>query len=297
MTDRLAELHVHLEGTVRRKTAIALASAHGLPAPPPYEYSTLPEFLSIYGVVCRAMTTREDFEGVILEHARSMSEQGIAYAEISFNPGLHPGDGWIDGVTSGRRRAEEEHGVQIAWLVEMVRGAPPADSERALEIALATEGVVGIGLVGDESISAVRIAPLIERARGAGLGFMPHAGQVGGPGVVREAVEVLGAARVAHGVSAAGDPELMALLAARSICLCVCPSSNAHVGLRPDYRRLAAAGIPLTVNTDDPAFVPTTLPRELDIAEKRHGLRREALVAASWQRRFTGPAKKQTSRG
>ncbi|HSP08321.1 MAG TPA: hypothetical protein VLU92_01850 [Candidatus Dormibacteraeota bacterium] len=297
MTARLAELHVHLEGTVRRQTAIALASAHGLPAPPPYEYSTLAEFLSVYGVVCRAMTTNEDFERVILEHARSMSEQGISYAEISFNPGLHPGDGWIDGVTSGRRRAEEEFGIEIAWLVEMDRGAPRADSERALEIALRTEAVVGIGLVGDESISAVPIAPLIERARGAGLGFMPHAGQVGGPEVVREAVEVLGATRVAHGVAAAADPELIRLLAARSICLCVCPSSNAHVGLKPDYAKLAAAGIPLTVNTDDPAFVETTLPRELDIAEKQHGLRRDALVAASWQYRFAGPVKKQGPRG
>ncbi len=291
MIDRLAELHVHLEGTVRRETAMALAKAHGLPAPPPYEYSTLTEFLSVYGLVCQAMTTKEDFERVILEHARSMSEQGIAYAEISFNPGLHRGDGWIEGVTSGRRRAEKEHGVEIAWLVEMVRGAPPGDSERALEIALSTEAVVGIGLVGDESISAVSIAPLIERARGAGLGFMPHAGQTGGPDVVREAVELLGAARVAHGVSAAGDPELMTLLAERAICLCVCPSSNTHVGLRPDYRKLAAARIPLTVNTDDPAFVPTTLSRELEIAEAQHGLSRGALVAASWQHRFTRPVK------
>ncbi len=292
MTERLAELHVHLEGTVRRETAIALSAAHGVPAPPPYKYSTLAEFLAIYGVVCRAMSTVEDFERVILEHARSMSQQGIAYAEVSFNPGLHPGAGWLDGVASGRRRAEKELGVEIAWLVEMVRGAPAAASERALDIALSTEAVVGIGLVGDESISAVSIAPLIERARGAGLEFMPHAGQVGGPEVVREAVEVLGAVRVAHGVSAARDPELMALLAERDVCLCICPSSNAHVGLRPDYGKLAAAGIPVTVNTDDPAFVPTTLPRELDIAESQHGLIREALVAASWRHRFTGRVKK-----
>ncbi|MGA7911429.1 MAG: hypothetical protein WCC30_07775 [Candidatus Dormiibacterota bacterium] len=292
MSERLAELHVHLEGTVRRETAIALASTHGLPAPPPYEYSTLAEFLSIYGVVCRAMTSKEDFERVILEHAQSMSQQRIAYAEISFNPGLHPGEGWLEGVTSGRRRAEQELGIEIAWLVEMTRGAPDAESRRALEVALTTEAVVGIGLVGDESISAISIAPLIERARGAGLGFMPHAGQAGSPEVVREAVEVLGATRVAHGVSAARDPGLMALLAERDVCLCVCPSSNAHVGLRPDYGKLAGAGIPVTVNTDDPAFVPTTLSRELDIAETQHGMSRETLVAASWRHRFTGRVKK-----
>lgn len=292
MTERLAELHVHLEGTLRRDTAIALSSAHGLPPPPAYEYSSLAEFLAMYGQVCRSMATKEDFERVILEHAQSMSQQGIAYAEISFNPSLHPGTGWLEGVTSGRRRVEKELGIEIGWLVEMVRGGPAVDSERALEIALTTEAVVGIGLVGDESISAASIAPLIERARGAGLGFMPHAGQAGGPEVVREAVEVLGATRVAHGVSAAGDPDLMGLLAKREICLCVCPSSNARVGLRPDYAKLAAAGIPLTVNSDDPAMVPTTLLRELEIAETRHGLSREALVAASWEHRFTGRVEK-----
>jgi len=292
MTVRLAELHIHLEGTLRRETAISLCLGHGHPAPPSYEYSTLAEFLAVYGQVCRSMATKEDFERVILEHAQSMSEQNIAYAEISFNPSLHPGVDWLDGVTIGRRRVEKELGIEIAWLVELVRGAGMEDNQLALEIALGTEAVVGIGLVGDESISAASIAPLIERARGAGLGFMPHAGQVGGPGVVREAVEVLGATRVAHGFSAAGDPGLMGLLADRSICLCVCPSSNAHVGLRPDYGKLAAAGIPLTVNTDDPAFVPTTLPRELDIAEKEHGLNRDALVAASWQHRFRGRLKK-----
>jgi adenosine deaminase len=297
VTARLAELHVHLEGTLHRDTAIALSSGHGFPSPPPYEYSTLAEFLAIYGQICRSMTTKEDFERVIYEHARPMSQQNITYAEISFNPGSHPGVDWLEGVTDGRERVKKELGIEIAWLVEMVRGAPAEDNERALTIALTTEAVVGIGLVGDESISAASIAPLIERARGAGLGFMPHAGQAGGPEVVREAVEVLGATRVAHGVSAAGDPDLMGLLAKREICLCVCPSSNARVGLRPDYRKLASAGIPLTVNTDDPAMVPTTLLRELEIAETHHGLSREALVAASWQHRFTGRVRQQQPRG
>lgn len=288
VTLRLAELHIHLEGTLRPETAASLSASHGLPPPPAYEYSTLTEFLAIYARICRSMVTAEDFERVIREHAQSMAQQNIAYAEISFNPSLHPGDGWLEGITRGRRLARDEHGIEIGWLVEMVRGPSMQDNQRALDIALATEGVVGIGLVGDESISAVSIGRLLERARDAGLGFMPHAGQAGGPEVVREAVEALGATRVAHGVSAAGDEELMRVLAARDVCLCVCPSSNARVGLKPDYRKLAAAGIPLTVNTDDPAMVPTTLTRELDLAEKQHGLDPAALTAAAWRHRFTG---------
>src|SRR4029077_7784655 len=106
---------------------------------------------------------------------------------------------------------------------------------------------------------------------------------------VWEAIGPMGATRVAHGVSAAGDPALMQALADRGICLCVCPSSNARIGLTPDYRALAEAGVPLTVNTDDPAMVPATLPGELDLAAKRYGLSREALIAAAWKHRFAAP--------
>jgi adenosine deaminase len=286
LTVLLAELHVHLEGTVRYETAIALAAQHGMDPPPAYEYSDLPGFLAMYGQVSRCMATSQDFERVIVEHGEVMSRQDIAYAEISFNPSLHPADGWLDGLTLGRRRVKDELGIEIAWLVEMVRGAPIEVNERSLAIAVALEGVVGIGLVGDESIPGAAIGRLIESARGAGLGFMPHAGQSGGPHVVREAVEALGATRVAHGIAAAGDAGLLRLLADRNVCLCVCPSSNARIGLRPDFKKLSDHGIPLTVNTDDPAMVPTSLERELALAEANLGLSRDALVAASWEHRF-----------
>jgi adenosine deaminase len=283
---QLAELHLHLEGTIRPQTAVALSAQNGLPEPPRYEYSDLAGFLAVYGQVSRCMVTSEDFERVIFEHGESMASQHTTYAEISFNPSLHPADGWIDGVVRGRASVAREFGIEIAWLVELVRGGPAAVNERALHIALTTEGVVGVGLVGDESISAAPLAGLVERARAAGLDFMPHAGQVGGPGVVREAVEVLGATRVAHGVGAEPDDEVLRLLAERGVCLCVCPSSNARIGLKPDFRKFEALGIPLVVNTDDPAMVPTTLQRELTIAETKHGLNRGALIAAAWRHRF-----------
>jgi adenosine deaminase len=285
-TQHLAELHVHLEGTIRRETALALSAQNGLPEPPPYEYSDLAGFLAVYGQVSRCMVTSPDFERVIFEHGVAMAAQHITYAEISFNPSLHPADGWVDGLIRGRESVAREFGIQISWLVELVRGGSPAANERALGIALTTEGVVGVGLVGDESISAAPLSGLVERARAAGLGFMPHAGQVGGPEVVREAVEVLGATRVAHGVGAEPDAEVLRVLVDRGVCLCVCPSSNARIGLKPNFRKFADLGIPLVVNTDDPAMVPTTLQRELTVAETVHGLNREALIGAAWRHRF-----------
>ena len=285
-TRELAELHVHLEGTIRPETAVALSAQNGLPRPPRYEYSDLAGFLAVYGQVSRCMVTSQDFERVIYEHGEAMAAQQITYAEVSFNPSLHPVDGWIDGVVRGRADVAHDFGIEISWLVELVRGGSAAGNARALDIALATEGVVGLGLVGDESISAAPLAGLVERARAAGLGFMPHAGQVGGPGVVREAVEVLGATRVAHGVAAENDAEVLQLLVDRDICLCVCPSSNARIGLKPNFRKFADLGISLVVNTDDPAMVPTTLRRELSVAETAHGLDRSALIADAWQHRF-----------
>jgi adenosine deaminase len=99
-------------------------------------------------------------------------------------------------------------------------------------------------------------------------------------------VEVLGATRVAHGVGAEPDAKVLRLLVERGVCLCVCPSSNARIGLRPDFRKFDALGIPLVINTDDPAMVPTTLQRELTLAETTYGLNRGALIAAAWQHRF-----------
>jgi len=283
----LAELHVHLEGTVRRETALELAARHGAGAPPPYGYSTLAGFLDVYRVVAASMRTAEDFSRVIAEHARATAAEGVRYAEISFNPALHPpAEEWIAGIVDGRREAKRSSGLEIAWLVELERDASAEANQSAVELALATEGVVGLGLVGDESIPPDAIAPVIARARARGLRFMPHAGQTGDARVVREAVDVLHADRIAHGGAAAADPVLMGELAGRGICLCVCPSSNARIGLRPAYAALAAAGIPLTVNTDDPAFVGTTLGRELELAERSLGLGREAMVAAAWRHRF-----------
>jgi adenosine deaminase len=284
---RLAELHVHLEGTIRHETAVALSLQNGLPRPASYEYANLAGFLDVYGQVARCLVSSQDFERAIREHGQVMARQGIAYAEISVNPSLHPGDGWTEGLVRGRR-ALAELGIEVSWLVELVRGAPPGTNERSLDLALTTDGVVGVGLVGDESISAAPMARLLERAREGGLGFMPHAGQVGGPDVVREAVETLGATRVAHGVGAVRDDDVLRLLADRSICLCVCPSSNRRIGLEPDFRAIADAGIPLTVNTDDPAMVPTTLEDELTLAETAYGLDTDALVAAAWGHRFGG---------
>jgi len=244
--------------------------------------------MRVYQPVAQCMRTKNDFERVIGEHSAEMARQRIKYAEISFNPSLHPGEEWLGGLARGRALARAVHGVEIRWLVELVREASAEANELALDIALSTEGVVGLGLVGDETFSLRPLLPLITRAQSAGLGFMPHAGQVGGPEVVRQALDA-GARRIAHGVAAAADQSVARDVAARGVCLCVCPSSNRRIGVEPDLRTLAAQGVQMCINSDDPAMVPSTLEGELAIAAREFRLDPNALVAAAWAHRF-GPA-------
>jgi adenosine deaminase len=103
--------------------------------------------------------------------------------------------------------------------------------------------------------------------------------------VVRQALDA-GARRIAHGVAAAADQSLARDIAGRGVCLCVCPSSNRRIGVEPDLRTLAAHGVQLCVNTDDPAMVPSTLEGELAIATTEFRLPRDTLVATAWAHRF-----------
>src|SRR6266852_8534999 len=142
-TQQLSELHVHLAGTIRRETAVALSAQNRLAEPPPYEYSDLAGFLAVYGQVSRCMVTSQDFERVIFEHGEVMASQHIAYAEISFNPSLHAGAEWIDGIVRGRASVAQEFGIEISWLVELVRGGSTSSNDLAPTIPMTTEGVVG----------------------------------------------------------------------------------------------------------------------------------------------------------
>lgn len=288
MTDSptATELHVHLEGTVSWATAADLARRHGVAVPPDYTYQDLAGFFAIYLAVNRCLVDALDFERIVLEHAQRMRLQGVACAELSFNPQLHPAGDWLDGIVSGRRRARELYGIEIGWLVELSREASLESNRRALDIALSCEGVVGLGLVGDESVPAAPLRQLFAQAHERGLGAMPHAGQTGGPAAVREALGELGATRIAHGITAAEDPVLLRALADRGVTLCVAPSSNRKAGLTADFAALAAAGVALTANTDDPAIVETTLDRELQILSDATSRPPAELQAAAGAARF-----------
>jgi aminodeoxyfutalosine deaminase len=129
--------------------------------------------------------------------------------------------------------------------------------------------VAGFGVGGDElGCPAEELRPAFDLAADAGLGRFVHAGEVGGPVSVREAVELLAADRIGHGIAAAADPELASMLAERGVCLDVCPTSNELTRAVPRYednpwRSLAAAGVPVTIGSDDPGFFDVWIGDEL----------------------------------
>ena len=277
------ELHVHLEGTVRPATLLAIARRNGVALPADtveglaelYEFRDFPHFLEVWALTTAALRTERDFREVVVGYAAEAARHGAVYLEGIFTPAEPAGRGvpWeevFSGYCDGAQEAWESHGVRVRLTPDIPRGYPieAADETVRRAIGYAARGVVGIGLGGSESdYPPGPYRPAFERAKAAGLGSVPHAGEAEGPESVRAALADLGADRIRHGIRAAGDPALVRELAGRGIVLDVCPGSNLRTGV---VRSLAghplpvllAAGIGCTVNTDDPAMFGTDLSAE-----------------------------------
>jgi adenosine deaminase len=284
-----AELHVHLEGAIQPATLLTLARRNGVPLPADdeagvrawFNYRDFSHFIHIYVTITRCLRTLEDYALIAYEFGAEMARQHVRYAEVTFSPSTHhhlgvPHDTYFEGISRGRARAQQEFGVQINWIFDVVRGIPDqADLRRRADYTLAValecmqHGVVALGLGGAEAVGPPEpFAPWFERARAAGLHSVPHAGETAGPASIWGAIRALGAERLGHGVRAIEDPALVAYLRDQHLPIEVSPTSNIRLGVYPSYAahplpRLVAAGVPLTVNSDDPPLFNTTLDDEV----------------------------------
>lgn len=284
-----AELHVHLEGSIQPGTLLTLAARNGIALPAATEaelrawfaFRDFTHFVDVYRAICTCLKTADDYELAVVELAAALAGQQVRYAEVTFTPSAHHHLGvnattFMDGIERGRERAASEHGVEIAWVFDIIRG--PVSTERfakladyTIDLAIASRdrGVVALGLGGIEAGNPPeQFEPWFERARAAGLRSAPHAGEFGGPESVRGAIERLGAERIGHGVRASEDPAVVALLVERGIPIEVSPVSNVRLGVYPSlaahpFRRLREAGVIATVNTDDPPLFNVTLNDEV----------------------------------
>jgi len=284
-----AELHVHLEGSIQPATLLMLAQRNDVKLPVQtvedlqdwFTFRDFDHFIEIYFEISSCLKTGDDYELIAYEFGANMARQNVRYAEVTFSPSTHqfslgiPFDVFFSGLTKGRRRAQTEFGVEIRWVFDIVRDIPDVllNRRRAeYTLAVAEEGMrngeVALGLGGGEvSNPPERYAKWFEKALEAGLHSAPHAGETVGPESVWGAIRALGAERLGHGVRSIEDSELVEYLAERRIPLEICPTSNIRLGVFPDLaahplRRLYDAGVPVTINSDDPPLFNTTLNHE-----------------------------------
>ncbi len=291
-----AELHVHLEGAIRPETLLVLARRNHVSLPADdaaglrrwFTFTSFARFVEVYVTIARCLRTAADYELIVTAFAAEQARQNVRYVEATFSPSMHhtlgvPRAEWTAGLRRGRERALSEYGVRINWIFDIVRdrtAVARGDSDVTLAAALdgMADGVVALGLGGTEPGNPPEVfAPYFERARTAGMHSVPHAGELAGPESVWGALRVLGAERIEHGVRAIDDPVLVAHLARTGIALDICPTSNLRLGVVPSLAQhplpaLLAAGVPVTINSDDPPLFNTTLLDEAALLAEPFGL-------------------------
>jgi aminodeoxyfutalosine deaminase len=293
-----AHLHVHLEGSILPETLLTLARRNGVALPADsvdglrawFTFRDFDHFIEVYLTITRCLRTAEDYELIAYEFGAEMARQHVRYAEVTFSPSTHealgvPFDTQFSGLMQGRARAQAEFGVEIAWIFDIVRNIQPearrdalADYTLARAIEGMGEGVIALGLGGAEvGYPPEPFAPHFARAREAGLHCIPHAGETGGPESVWGAIRALEAERIGHGVRSIEDPALVEYLRAHDLALELCPTSNLRLVVYSSYaahplRRLYEAGVPITINADDPPLFNTTLNDEVELLATAFGL-------------------------
>ena len=233
-----------------------------------FHYRTFDEFLATYlftSYFCRDVT---DFRNLIAAVRADLTRQNIVYAEITVSIFEYLNQGIaMEDLAEALDEGAGAPGVETLWIADLVRNIGPDRAHRILEDLLRCRprGLVGITLGGSEhEFPPARFEPLYATAREHGLRLSVHAGEALGPQSVWDALRILGAERIGHGIRSIEDPELVAHLAERGVPLEVCPTSNIRTGVCRDYPdhplpSLLKAGVPVTLNTDDPTFFCTTL--------------------------------------
>jgi adenosine deaminase len=315
-----AELHLHLEGSIQPATARALTARHGLEISEEdvrarYVYRNFTEFLEAFKWVTSYLREPRDYALVAHALGEHLLSQNVVYAEVTLSVGV---------MLLRKQRAEANfeailretelfgsRGLRLNWIFDATRqfGAEAAMQVVAAARNIRSESIVAFGIGGDEMrVETQEFRPVYEKAAETGLHRLMHAGEVGGPAKIREAVELLGAERIGHGIAAIHDPALMDLLAERRIPLEICPASNAKTGaLAQQLRRTDAPmedhplpqlyrhGIPVVLSTDDPAMFHTTLVEEYENA-RRMGLSANELAhlaSMSFEHAFLTEAEKR----
>lgn len=281
-----AELHLHLEGSVEPETLREMAPGLSLEEiRSHYRYEGFEGFLNGFGWVVRRLRGPGDYALAARRLLERLEGENVRYAEIILSAGVVL---WkqqeFASIYDAVREAAAGSRVEVWWILDAIRHFGVEHTRKVAELAAerVDDGVVAFGIGGDEARGPAEwFKEVYAFARGEGLRLTAHAGEAAGPESIRAALEI-GAERIGHGIRAAGDPDLMQLLKEREIPLEISISSNVATGVcgrleEHPVRRLFDAGVPLVLNTDDPAMFHTTLSREYEIAATCFGFTQDEL--------------------
>ncbi len=279
-----AELHCHLEGSIPPALARSLARRNGLSLPQGllgpdghYQWRDFLSFLDAYDRVCGVLRVARDFGDVLYDYLAHAAADGALYVEMFCSPerpkalGIAYAD-WLAALVDAIDRARRDFGIEGRIIIICIRHLGPDRALALAELMVAEPHpyVVGFGMGGDEAkFEPAEFARAFRLAHDKGHGCTVHAGEVLGPESVWAALRTLPVTRIGHGVRSIEDPALVDELARRGTALEVCPGSNVALGLYPDraahpLHRLIAAGVRVTLGSDDPPFFHTTLKTEYD---------------------------------
>lgn len=279
MTDLIAdlpkvELHLHIEGTLEPELMFALAERNGVRLPwasvealrRAYEFTDLQSFLDVYYAGADVLRTEQDFYDLARAYFERVAGQSLRHAEIFFDPQTHTDRGIafetvIDGIARAQADAARELGVSSRLILCFLRHLSAEAAMATLAQALPhRERIVAVGLDSSErGHPPQKFARVFDAARREGFLTVAHAGEEGPPEYIRQALDLLGVARIDHGVRCTEDPALVERLAREQVPLTVCPLSNVRLRVFQDMRahnlaRLLDLGLRVTVNSDDPAY-------------------------------------------
>ena len=268
-----AELHLHIEGTLEPELMFELARRNGVRLPYPdaeavrraYRFSNLQSFLDIYYRACSVLVHERDFYELTTAYLSRAREQGVRHVEVFFDPQTHTARGVkLETVVRGIGRAlteAQQRGMTSHLIMCFLRDLSADDAMVTLEQALAHRDVIfGVGLDSAElGHPPEKFRDVFDRATSAGFRAVAHAGEEGPPEYIWQALDVLGAERIDHGVRCLEDRSLVQRLGADRIPLTVCPFSNVKLRVvdKLEQHPLATMlehGLCATVNSDDPAY-------------------------------------------
>jgi adenosine deaminase len=288
-----AHLHAHLILSARVETTRALAQRHGVDLTDAWTFSSLPEFIVRAAFGFEVLQTPDDLARLCREFVEDEAAQGVAYTEpmiglyyFAQKFGISPAEVY-EIEYEALHAAGVATGVEVGCMFGILRHDSPEDAVEVARFAAERvgRGAVALGICGDETIgSFAPFRPAFEIAREAGLLVVPHAGETVGPASVREALDLLRPDRIAHGVRAVEDPDLLRRLADEQVTCDVCPTSNVLLGVAPSIElhqlpAMLAAGVPVTLNADDQLYFGSKVGEEYALVRQALGLTDEQLAA------------------